>query len=412
MAYGKSRLENPEVVQLELTQVPKAAHEELTAVSRDLARVANECVVEWLIYHRAAGTLTKLDAKQPAAACPPDFCADVRRRAIELCPSLHYGTMLALTNWLVQTWSKQTSPKFNCKRWTVVLRRLESHWAYNAALPIRLWDGNARLVRGGGEGLQIEVRLTRHAVEGKKNMQSTPLVLELLRPQLNRKRAGGHRLAWLAAAEIADGKRRLSQSQLVHDPRRGKWFLRMTTEGPAASLHAARDSNSVLVIRPGRLCALRIHADRVSGSFGEAALERVSSVRRRLDERRASWSENHDHPGRVATPRHFSDHLAAEWRRKSAAVCDAIVAEVVKSLKDRDFGRVLWLDGDNRTAALARVGLAIEHDARELFPFEQLRRKAEKRLGELGIEVVERANFRSVKRRKEDYRKRLTKQGV
>lgn len=398
MAYGKSRLTNPEVHRLELAAPSPEAHAMLLHAQRQLQRVANHCVRRWLLWHDEAQTLFKMSQGLPTMACPPPLCATWLRESQALCPDVHSATVLAVTNWLAQTYTRQTSPRANEKRWRRVLRGDESHWSYQNPLPIRLWNGNAKIVREAG-GAAVVVRVDRRPQPGRKLATSTPLVLPLVRPK-GSNRTAGHRAAYAAACEIADGVRPLSQSQLCWDARLRKWFLFLTASGAAPAEHAARDATRVLVIRPGRHAALRVHADGIAGDFGEEALDRVSRVRRRLDERRDGADAR------------LREHLAATWRRQSGAICDALAAEVVRSLASRDFGRLLWLDGDNRTAALALAGRKRESDRRELFPFELLRRKIEKRLGELGIEVVGRANFRSVKRRIAERRKRLAAHAV
>lgn len=406
MAYGKSTLTRPEIVRLEIERPAPEVHELLLYTMRQLQRVANHCVVAWLLYHEQRQTVQRLAAGWPVHPCPPELCARWLRECQALCPDVHCATVLAVTNWLAQTYTSQNSPKANGKRWLQVLWRNESHWSYDRPLPIRLWTGNARFVRD--ERVGVVVRVDRIERPGKKNATSTPLRINLVRPK-GGKRSAGHRLAYLAACEIAAGERKLAQSQLAWDARLRKWFLFATIDGPAPSEHAERDPDRVIFFRPGRGEALRIHADALAGGFGEEALDRVARVRSKLDGWRDSWRREHDGAG---VPARNAAELAGKWRRQSAAICDALASEVVRSLERRSYGRVVWLDGDNRTAALALAGKAGQRDGRELFPFELLRRKLEKRLGDLGIEVVGRANFRSVKRRKQERRKKLAVEQV
>ena len=88
MAYGKSRLTRPEVIQVPLMPVKEAEHELMLQTSRDLQRIANECVVEFLLFHRLRKTRATLEAKQPAAACPPDLCRAFRERAVAMYPQV------------------------------------------------------------------------------------------------------------------------------------------------------------------------------------------------------------------------------------------------------------------------------------------------------------------------------------
>jgi len=400
MAYGKSRLTKPEVVRLEL-RPPTAEQEKLLRhTMSQLRRVANLCVRSWLLYHERHHTPLKMECYAAIHPCPPELCARWLREATALCPDVHCATVLAVTNWLAQTITSQKSPRTNEKRWRAVLRCDESHWQFSWPLPIRLWNGNAKLARFGG-GLAALVRLDRILGDGPR---ATSTITEIhLVPPKTANRSAGHRLAYLAAAEIADGARKLAQSQITFDDRLRKWFLFLTVEAPSVDI-VTRDPARLIVVRPGRRAALRIHADRIAGGIGKAALDRVATVRPALDARRQSWRKAHaDCP----LPHSLAADLTVAWRHKSSAICDLLVAEVVRSLRTRDFGRVLWLDGNNRQAGLAVAGKSCEGDRRELFPFEQLRKKATKRLGELGIEVVGRANFRSVKRRKAERRKRV-----
>lgn len=406
MAYGKSRLTRPEVVRLEIEPPAAEAHAMLLHAMAQLKRVANHCVISWLIHHEQAGSVMRLAAGLPVHPVPPPLCARWLRECQALCPDVHSGTVLAVTNWLAQTFTSQASPKANCKRWLRVLSREESHWSFERQLPIRLWSGNAKFVRD--ERVGVVVRVDRFDRPGKKKAGSTPLRLNFARPK-GGNRSAGHRAAYLAACEIAAGDRHLAQSQLSWDARQRKWFLFVTVDGPAPSEHAERDPERVIFFRPGRMDALRIHADKVVGGFGDEALDSVSRVRSQLDAWRESWRRENDG---AAIPARNAVELSGKWRRQSAAICDALASEVVRSLKDRAFGRVVWLDGNNRTAALALAGKRGERDERELFPFELLRQKLAKRLGDLGIEFVGRANFRSVKRRKQERRKRLAVEAV
>src|SRR5581483_4913299 len=260
-------------------------------------------------------------------------------------------------------------------------------------------NGNASIKRIDG-GVGIAVRLDRFEIPGRKNAGSNPITLVAARPKQSN-RTAGHRDAYGALCEIADGNRKLAQSQVV--TRGGKWFLFITVSGPAPAEHASRDAGRVLFIRPGDYDALRIHSNRICGGFGEEAIDRVSRVRASIDARRASWRKSH---GDEQVP--FAASLSEKWRNQSSAICDALIAEVVRSLESRDFGRVGWMDGNEKKCALALAGKSGDNDRRELFPFEQLRRKAEKRLAEIGIEFVGRANMRSVKRRISVARKRKT----
>lgn len=401
MAYGKSRLTRPEIVRLEIEPPAAEAHAMLMHAAAQLKRVANHCVVAWLIHHEQAGSVMRLAAGLPVHPVPPRLCARWLRECQALCPDVHSGTVLAVTNWLAQTFTAQASPKVNCKRWLRVLSREEAPWSYERPMPIRLWTGNAKFVRD--ERVGVVVRVDRFDRPGKKTAGSTPLRLDFVRPK-GSNRSAGNRAAHLAACEIAAGDRHLAQSQLAWDARQRKWFLFVTVEGPAASEHAERDPERVIFFRPGVHDALRIHANTVVGGFGDEALDSVSRVRSKLDAWRESWRREN---GEASIPARNAVEMSGKWRRQSAAICDALASEVVRSLKDRTFGRVVWLDGNNRRCALALAGKNGERDERELFPFELLRNKVTKRLGELGIEVVGRANFRSVKRRKQERRKRL-----
>lgn len=406
MAYGKSRLTRPEVARLELMPPTNDVHDLLRHTQHQLKRVANHCVVSWLTHHEQAQSLMRLEAGLPVHPCPPQLCARWLRECQALCPDVQSATVLAVTNWLAQTYTQQKSPKSNCKRWLQVLRREESHWSYQSEIPVRLWNGNAKFVRAHG-GVAVQIRVDRFDKPGCKVAGSTPHQLHILRPK-DGKRSDAHRAAYLAACEIADGKRKLSQSQISYDERLRKWFLFLTIEGAVPENSAWRDETKVIFFRPGRHDAIRIHADSISGGFGDESLDRVAAVRAKLDEWRASYRAEH---GAAPLPRTHADGLLAKWRRHSGSICDSIAAEVVRSLKGRDFGRVVWLDGNNRRAALAVAGKDGDADPRELFPFELLRRKIEKRLGDIGIECEGRANFRSVKRRKQERQKKLVRIG-
>lgn len=402
MAYGKSTLTNPEIARLELEPLAKETHDMLRHTQRQLRRVANHCASSFLLYHDRMNTLLRMDANLPVCACPPELCARWLKECQALCPDVHSATVLAVTNWLAQTYTSQKSPKVNEKQWRQVLRRDAQLWSYREPLPIRLWNGNAKMSHV-GEKVAIVVRVDRFLEAGKKVGSSTPLTLTVRRPTRGADSAP-HQQAYNAACEIADGKRKLAQSQLVFD--RGKWFLQLTISGPEPVAHAKRDPHAVIVVRPGRMAALRIHANCIVGDFGEEALDRVSAIRRKLDERWASLTPDIRHEKRI------KDHLSRKWQDQCGAVCNALAAEFVRSMKKRRYGKVLWLDGNNRTAALALACRSGEDDDRELFPFHRLRLAIKKRCSEIGMEVVERGNFRAPKRRNAERRKRLAVKAV
>lgn len=392
MAYGKSKIENPEIAKLEL--MPPTAEQEklLLHTMEQLKRVANHCVQTWLMYHSLRHTLLKMQCSAPVVPCPPELCSLWLRTSQALCPDVSSSTVLGVTNWLAQTITSQKSPKVNEKRWRRVLRCDESHWSFTGPLPIRLWSGNSKIVRGEG-GVMVSARLDRFVEAGKRRATSHELRLALLRPKQSN-RTAGHRAAYLAACEIADGKRHFAQSQIIRIGE--KWFLCLTVDGLAPTEHAHRDANRILCIRPGRRDALRVHADLKAGGFGEEILDRIAKARAAIDERRKSWRKEH---GDIPLPPTVAAQLSVKWRHQSSAMCDWLASRIVAALKQDTYGKVLWFDGDNRTAALAAAGKNGERDRRELFPFELLRRKAEKRLESIGIEVIGRANLRSVKRR-------------
>lgn len=401
MAYGKSQLTRPQVVRLELHPPGDAAAKLLRYVGEQLRRVANVTVRQWLRYHEDHGTAERMAAREAVCPCPPDFCRDVYRATQDAAGDVQCATVLAAQKWLVQTIAKQKSPRVNEKRWRRVLRCDESHWSFGEPLPIRLWNGNAKFERC-GDDVRLVVRLDRRRVEGKKNAVSTPLELRIVRPTGGR-RSEDYREHYAAVCEIADGRRKLAQSQLFFE--RGKWFVALTVEGPKPEPTAVRDAGQVLYIRPGSVDPLRFRCGGKSGGFGgDELLDRLSRTRAAVEEGRRRWRDSH--PQRPLTDG-VAVHLAWKWKHQAAAVCDLLVTEVVTAMRNRAIGRVVWLDGNNRRAALATAGKMSERGA-EIFPFERLRRTAEKRLGELGVEVVGRANFRSVKRRSADARKRRT----
>lgn len=391
MAYGKSKLTRPQVVRLEVVPPSKDVADLLRRTMERLRVVANVTVRQWLMYHETQGTLAKMSAKEPVSPCPPDFCRTVYRETQDAASDVQCATVLASQKWLVQTIAVQKSPRANEKRWRRVLRCDESHWSFNDPLPIRLWNGNAKVVRC-GDDVQVVARLDRVTVPGRKTAISHPVALTLLRPSAG-KRSEDFRRDYAAACEVADGVRDLSQSQLFFE--RGKLFLMMSVEGPAPDEKAMRDKRQVLVVRPGRYDCLRFRFGAKRGGFGDV-LDRLSAARKACDE---GWDRWRRHNPDMPVPAGVKLHLSAKWRNHCAAACDLLVTEVVAACRNRAIGRVLWFDGNHRTAALALAAKSGEDDRREFFPFELMRRKAEKRLGELGIEVVERANMRSVKRR-------------
>ncbi len=335
------------------------------------------------------------------SAVPPNLSSQLLRDAGAQCPEVHSGTLLGTMNWLAQTIKVQKSPKFNCPRWLLVLNKRESPWYFNGPQPIRLWSGNAKIIRR-ENGIAVSVRLERYAVPGKKHAESTPVILYIDRPRASANRSATHRASYAAACEIADGTRKLAQSQLHFDG--GKWRLRMTVEGAAAKDSSMRDKDRMVIVRPGRRDALRVRAPGRSGGFGETALDRVSYWRGNIDQHRKAVAAS---AGGITN--RSSEYLSQKWRNKVKGVCKSLVADIARALVGDSCGKVLWLDGNHKTAGLALAGKSDERDSRELFPFHMLRDMAARSLERLGIEVGGRANLRSVKRRIADGPKRAVR---
>lgn len=446
MAFGKSKLTNPEIAQLKLIEpMSRDDHEAravLARVSRELKRVANSHVMTWLRWHDERQTLARLrtwsgvadfrgesakaitawiiDQRQQArvdcgsqaqarvgfcpTGCPPELAARMRREADALVPSLHYSTMLATSNWLCQTIGSQDSPKSNCKRWLRVLAREEAPWSFEGPQPIRLWDGNCAVVRDERGQPLLRAKLEREFEPGKR--RATAQVIELRFRKPGESNSGGQaRLAWRMLCQIADGERSLAQSQLFE--RGGNWYLSLTCEGPAPPEHSARDKTITLCVRPGARDALRLRISGfpAGGLAAEEELDRVAAIRSQLDFRRESWRRAN---GGAPLNSAMQDNLAAIWKRQTQSVCERLVAQLTRAINGSKIavGRVEWYDGCHSRAALARAGLSSARDKRELFPFYVLRRVAERALEKMGIEFVGRANRRSIKRRIEDAKKR------
>lgn len=392
--YGKSKLSHPQVARLEVI-VPKEAAPKLREAMQCSQRIANLAVKMWLRWHEDAGTLALIDEKKPCAAFPPDLTAAIRARAFALFPTLTYATVNALVNWLDRTISTQNSPKSNVKRWKQVLRHAESHWSYEWPLPLRLWSGNAKAgMDEHGPWLQIAVE--RVAELGKARGKSVPVVIRFNRPH-NGGDDADYRAMYAAFCEVARGDRPLAQSNLSYDRRKDKWFLALTVEGPEKiTAQVVRDPKLIIFVRPGRYTALRIHANTRSGGFGVEQLDRISRERIKIDARWKSLKKDFgDH-----VPANIIEQQRIRWRGVTSSIGSLLVAKLAASLRQEPFGKVVWLDGNNRTCGLATAGKQSAGDFRELFTFESMRRLAEKKLAEMGMEFVGRANYRSVKRRK------------
>jgi hypothetical protein len=394
MAYGKSRIVCPRVVRLEAI-VREDDQPRLDAICRELQQVANLAVRRWLAYHEQRDTLARIAERKPAAAWPADFAAAIRAEAAARHAGITYSTLNGLLNWMDRTFSKQDSPRAHCKRWVQVLRCEESHWSYSRPLPIRLWSGNARLVMD-ERGPVLVARLNRRVEPGKCRPVSDPITIRFRRPGRGKDDAT-YRAGYAQVCAIARGEAHFAQSQLWRQKQ--KWFCGFTVDLRSNGSH--RDPNLTIFIRPGRMNALRVHANRVVGGYGDWALDRIAAESARLAQRRSSLRAQLEQ-----VPPHIQESLSARWRNVTVTVAQQLVSRLMKALRDEHYGRVVWLDGNNRTAALATAGKTSGRDPRELFPFEFMRRFAQQKCEQLGIAFASRANFRSVKRRKFEHKKR------
>jgi hypothetical protein len=289
--------------------------------------------------------------------------------------------------WLSKTLNEQTSPLSSLKRWQAVLLAAEN-WPQFRALPLRVYSQLCTVVRRDGH-----VWLCPKVV--KQDGRVVPLTLQVLRPDTHdakgNKKTGRKFQQWSKLYErltrIADGLDTLPGCLLTS--RRGKWYFALTYEQEFDAIEPQR--GSVLFLRPGRRTALVAH---FGGRYARLGADEILP----LGKRRREFIASRSHGTRDAKA----------WWNYCDTLAHRLANEIAESVEKHRIETVVVMAGHG-LSALDRCGLDEDELEREptRFPMQHFQVVLSQKLIPRGVQVLTRANFRSVKRRKERGRKVL-----
>lgn len=376
MAHVKSTLANPHIVPLVIARIEPPEHAaRLTQAMREVAAGCAEAIMEWRAWHHERGSAALIRQGQACGPCfPPALSRRMYARATAATPSVSGLTTATVLKWLKTTITAKDSSKFQCKMWRAMLAGWENDSCFTS-LPLRIYSQSAKLVNAP----RAEGQRYQHVEIVCKVLRSPAGGLDETRLRIEHPRAGASEdyKKWFAMlVEMVRGQRKFSESQIVWS--RGKWGLRLTVakEVPAVAL----DPKRLLFVRCGMKCAWYTRFRGRSASWGTEKLAAVRAAREKhIDLRMSGYRTRH-------------------WQRFCRTFNQQTVAELRELVLKHRVGKVVVFDGRPR-CALATVGAEDKREPTN-FPVAQFREFLKKTLQLYGCEVVGRANFKSVKRRK------------
>lgn len=378
----KSTLKSPMIVPLVVARIDPPAHaERLVIAMRQNAAAASEAVAEWRAWHHERGSAALIRKQEQCGACfPPQLSKQMYARATAAAPDVSALTIANTLKWLRRTTTEKKSSKYTVKMWRAILAGWENQPCFTH-LPLRIYCQNARLENAPRtethkyQHIDIIVKVLR----GEAGLEETTLRIE--HP---RKGASEEYHRWFnLLVQMARGKRKFSESQIVWG--RGGFGLRLTVEREITKHQL--DPAKVLFLRAGNKSAWRARYNGRSISIETEKLPAVRAAREKHIDLRSSGIHT----------RHWSRFCWTFNRQTVAGLRATILA--------RGIGRVVIFDGRPR-CALACVGAEDEREPTN-FPMAAFRELLKKSLDDYGCDVVGRANFKSVKRRKARLREKL-----
>lgn len=367
----KTSMKNPRVVRFKVDRVlldNEDGEDAVRELMRDYGWAAARMHRHWLMYHERAGTPEKIHrGEKTGPAFPAALKAELYRVGTQAAPHVNPTSIQWLNQWLMRTVNEQTSAKHNRKKWCAIVHGDEDASAFDR-LPLRVYDTFASVVLADDGRHWLRAKLLKNA-EGKYR----DLRLRLVKPHAN---DSGGATDFRAKREflraIEQGQRKLPCSQIVLV--KGTLYFALTVDRPVDVVPL--DAHKTLILRASRRAAWRarfngqtvlIGADRIT-ALGLARQKHKASRRRR-----------------------------SRWRDFCTTLNHQLSHEIAAAVTKHGIGRVVVCDG-RENAALVVCGTDGRLE-RTIFPLQQFRMFVRQKLEPLGVEVVERANLRSVKRR-------------
>lgn len=378
----KSTLRHPHVVPLVIARIDPPDHaERLIGAMRENAAAAADAMAEWRAWHHERQSAAAIRQQQSCGACfPPALSKRMYARATQAAPNVAALIIATTLKWMRRTTTEKTSSKYSIKMWRAILAGWENMPCYTM-LPLRVYCQTAKVTRAPKTDSQRyqHVDLVVKVLRGESGLLETTM-----RVEHPREGANADYKKWFALlCEMAEGRRKFAESQIVWE--RGRFGLRLTVDREYAA-HAL-DPAKVLYLRAGTKSAWRARYRGRTISIGTEKLSAVGSARgKHIAQRKAGYATRH-------------------WQRFCWTFNRQTVAELRDTILSRGIGKVVIFDGRQRSA-LASVGVDHEQEPTN-FPVAQFRELLTKSLAPYGCEVMGRANFKSVKRRKARLRTNL-----
>ncbi len=348
----------------------------LDEARRETGYAAWRMMSAWLAWHELAGTSELLRRGEAAAAFPPGGVQRAMYRAGTIAAPRVNPVSIQWTNqWLIKTLGEQTSPLSSLKRWQAVLLAAE-RWPQFGALPLRVYHTFCHVERRGGH-----LWLCPKLIKGNDG-KYLPLTLRVRSPSGT---PGGHknrrwRRGYDRLGRIADGVDKMPGCLLTE--RRGKWFFALVHD---AEFQPVAGTDKLLILRTSRRAALVARYAGRSVKLGADELLPLGRKRRQF---------------MAARTHHTRDERA--WWNYCANLSHRLINKIVDAVQKHGVENVIVLAG-RTDSALNTCGLEENERKREptKFPIAQFQVFLGQKLIPRGVSVVTRANFRSVKRRKQ-----------
>lgn len=376
-ANGKSSLINPYIVPLVIARIDPPEHEaRLREAMREVAAGCAEAIMEWRAWHHERGSAALIRRGASCGPCfPPALAKRMYDRARAAAPGISALTLQLSLKWLKRTITEKKSSKFSGKMWRAILAGWENDSCFTS-LPLRVYGQTATIQdvpRKSGDRYQhTELAIKVLQAAGGSGLETTRLRIE-------HPRAGSsedYKRWFQMLREMLNGTRKFSESQIIWS--KGKWGLRLTVSRDVGAI--TLDTNKILFLRLGTKSAWRTRFRGRSISWGTEKLAAVRAAR-----------EKH-----IGLRRR--GHRTKHWQRFCRTFNQQVVAELRALVLKHKIGRVVVFDG-RPTSALTMVGVDTVEEPTN-FPAAQFREFLTKSLVVYGCEVVGRANYKSVKRRK------------
>lgn len=376
----------------------KQCAKELATVAAEMRDAQNAMVREWLGYHYLAGTSARLAAREPGTeGLPAELFLAMYHAAKPCAPAAASDVLTCALNWLVSTIRTQQSPRSNLRRWQAVLlpRTSERAWHWGEPQPIRLSAKTAQVERVGGE-LQVVVRVLKGCPPIRLSLKKQVGTDRELRPN------GPGRNGQKFNARLDLLRSRLATNGALLTERSGRWQFTFL-ERKAAPRLPVKETLKTMFVRTSTKAGWRVRlAGRSAFLVGGEALADLANARReqmvRRSELKAAGVDSRTKGGQLMKHR---------WENYTRTLCQQTVAEIVTWAAKHGVERIAVMAGDE-WCALGSVGNDdLQKSEPTRFPFAAFATFLRQKSQHVGIIVTSRANLRSVKRRKELWRRKL-----